>query len=363
MNYLELLKAQQEGQNQLGMPSVSYADLLKQRQSNINQLQGQLEETQAKEIPFLQKVDLKPIMGLVDSLYGTRIAQSYTPPTDQLRKERDVAQLRDAIGKQEAGLVDDQYNFTRLLAEDERARELASQRLEDKESDRQMKLLLASMKGGKGAGPNGGPGMTKGMEALDKAFAKTYEQDFISGRIASAEKNLDQLNNVSNMLENRTDLTGGLVGNAPMMVRRRFYQDSADAQQTVEDVVQQSLKAILGAQFTEKEAARLIERAYDPALDEAKNKTRVDRLLKALRKGIASKKAAGEYFEKNGTLSGFNGTMFSSVDDIISEMDSSGAPSMSAQAGMVRVTNGQETLVIPEADLNDAIKDGYRQVK
>lgn len=73
----------------------------------------------------------------------------------------------------------------------------------------------------------------------------------------------------------------------------------------MQDVVQRSLKAILGTAFTQKDAEGLMARAFDPALKPEENTKRVERLLTQIDRANSDTQAAVDYFEKNGTLQGF----------------------------------------------------------
>lgn len=330
-------------------------EILKERKGSIEGIQKQIENAQNGG-HWSDQLNLQPLVAWYDSMNKTNLSPGFGGPTPEEKRQAVIAKLGDALQKQKDAYADDALSFFKNKAYMDQVKAQTQNAGADREFDQWYKKQKLQLDREALNQKNSGLGEpTKGQEALDKAFAKTYEEEFLSGKIASAEKNLDSLKDVSANLATRDDLTGGFVGSTPMMIRRRFFQESADNQQKVEDVVQQSLKAILGAQFTEKEAARLIERAYDPAASESINKERVDRLYKALRKGIESKKAAGRHFEKNGTMTGFAGTQISSVEDIINDMESGNK--------MVTVQKGSEMLEVPESDVQSALKDGFQVVK
>ena len=74
----------------------------------------------------------------------------------------------------------------------------------------------------------------------------------------------------------------------------------------MEEVVQRNLRLVLGAAFTEKEGERLISRAYNPKLDEKENKKRVGRLMESIQKAMDEKLNQRDYFQRSGTLKGYN---------------------------------------------------------
>lgn len=170
--------------------------------------------------------------------------------------------------------------------------------------------------------PNRPGALTPGEEAVDRAFAKTYSEEFASGGIADAEKNLAQLEAVTAELtaiakgESNENLTGPLLGRSPDFLKSITNQKSLDVRDRVEEVVQRNLRVILGAQFTEEEGKRLIARAYNPNLDEAANAERLKNLTTAMKAALNAKKEAAKYWEENGTLSGYKGSAIMSLSDI-----------------------------------------------
>jgi hypothetical protein len=157
----------------------------------------------------------------------------------------------------------------------------------------------------------GGPkdiAITPAQQAVDREFAKEYSDFVTSGGIADVEKQLNQLETVVSQLEGGENLTGGILGRTPDWLRQvTGHSESIAARDAVEEVVQRNLRLILGAQFTEKEGERLIARAYNDKLGEKENATRVRRLIKQIRDAAQSKADAANYYEENGTLSGWKG--------------------------------------------------------
>jgi hypothetical protein len=147
-----------------------------------------------------------------------------------------------------------------------------------------------------------------GGKAVDEAFAKDYVQFKAGGGAQDAQKQIAQLQDVSKALKEPTNqLTGPVRGRLPDAVRSVTNPNAVAMRERVEEVVQRSLRAILGAQFTEKEGERLIARAYNPSLSQDENAIRVNRLLTQLQDAYKVKAEAADYFEKNGTLSGWQG--------------------------------------------------------
>jgi len=70
----------------------------------------------------------------------------------------------------------------------------------------------------------------------------------------------------------------------------------------VTGIVQRTLRETLGAQFTEKEAALLIGRAYDTALSPQENAKRVSSLLAQITNINDARQSKVDYYRNNGTL-------------------------------------------------------------
>ena len=151
--------------------------------------------------------------------------------------------------------------------------------------------------------------LTPAQKAVDQQFGKDYVE-WTQGGFSDARKSLVQLGEVSAKLGSSGSISGGLIGNVPRAVRATMGSDSANVQDQVEEVVQRNLRLVLGAQFTEREGQRLIERAYNPRLSEAENKKRVDRLMRQIQSAAEAKDEASRYYEENGTLSGWRGKLW-----------------------------------------------------
>jgi hypothetical protein len=180
--------------------------------------------------------------------------------------------------------------------------------------------------------------LTPGEKRVDQSFAKSYEEYVLSGGAADFDKNLSQLRGVRDQLKSgKENLTGPILGRMPDAVTSFTNPKAVDARQLVEEVVQRNLRIILGAQFTQKEGEGLIARAYNPALDEATNAKRMDRLIGSMEKMAKAKMKAMDYFEKNGTMKGYKGTTQFSANDILADLDTpeqrSGGDAQAAKGG------------------------------
>lgn len=167
---------------------------------------------------------------------------------------------------------------------------------------------------------------TAAGKETDQVFAKDYVA-WSTGQGADAAKQIAQLEDVSKALKSGDNLTGPVIGRVPDAIKSFTNPKSIAMRERVEEVTQRSLRAILGAQFTEKEGERLIARAYNPNQPEAENLIRVNRMISQLGQAFKAKQDAAAYFQKNGTLEGWGGKLYS-----ISDFDPSNAGASAAAA-------------------------------
>jgi len=175
------------------------------------------------------------------------------------------------------------------------------------------------------------PPTSKGVQALDKKFGKFYADHYAQGGVHDALNNVSKLEGVISQLDAIADgtdkvnnLTGPVIGLRPKFMDAMVNPQQVAAQDAVEEVVQRNLRVVLGAAFTAKEGEALIARAYNPKLEEAENAIRVQRLLNAMRSTLQAQLKAGQYFEKNGTLQGWEGSRTTlSIADLENIIDGS----------------------------------------
>jgi hypothetical protein len=156
-----------------------------------------------------------------------------------------------------------------------------------------------------------------GWGAVDAEYAKDFVQWRANGGYADFRKQLEQLNATLSVLDGpkaKDNITGPIVGHTPDFVSAFVNQGAIDSRENVEEVIQRSLRAILGAQFTKDEGERLIARSYNPRLDEATNAKRVRRVMEHLDAMARAKEAAAAHFEQHGTLRGYRGPSYNLGD-------------------------------------------------
>lgn len=167
-------------------------------------------------------------------------------------------------------------------------------------------------------GGRGGFGVgTPGEKAVDQAFGKEYADYVAGGGSAEVKKNIQQLDSVIGSLKAGTVKTGVIPG----MLAKLPGKNQA-ALENVQQTVQTNLRQVLGPQFTAKEGEGILNRAYNPSQPTSENIARLTRLSNQIKEAAEAKAQAVDYFERNGTLSGFKGKLYTSADQFLAPYSS-----------------------------------------
>lgn len=149
------------------------------------------------------------------------------------------------------------------------------------------------------------PSLTEGQKALDKDYAKDFNEWTSSGQSA-LQKNLDRLQNAKRLIEQSKDdwtgPSGRFVGRLPNIVKP---ESNLKIKQDVQAAAQGALKATLGAQFTEKEGERIMNQAYDETLSPEENIRKIDMAIKELQNNATVNNMKAQHFMQTGSLQGF----------------------------------------------------------
>lgn len=146
-----------------------------------------------------------------------------------------------------------------------------------------------------------------GWDKIDEAYAKDWISWNSVGR-SQAMTNLAAVGQVLQQLENGEQLSGELINVAPNIVQAILAPESVAARETIEGVVQQNLRDVLGGQFAQQEAQQLLSRAWNPLLEPEENARRMRRLYNQMEIAAGQRDAMNAYFNENGTLRGYNGS-------------------------------------------------------
>lgn len=167
------------------------------------------------------------------------------------------------------------------------------------------------------------PVLTPAQEEADKKFAEKYVEWRNSGGMPTLNRQLDQIQDALNVLRTNDTITGPVIGRLPKFIQQYINPKAPDVRAQVEDVIQRSLRQILGAQFTAVEGERMIARAYDPEQQEQSNIARLNRVIQELRGQGAAKEASSRFFETQGTLKGYTQK---EADKVLEEYGAANAP-------------------------------------
>lgn len=161
---------------------------------------------------------------------------------------------------------------------------------------------------------------TAGQEAIDRKFAEEYVA-WKTGGFADVNKQLTQLDDALLTLESGKNVSGPGFALIPEVAENFVNADAVAVREQIYEVAQRNLRQILGGQFSEREGENLIKRAYNPNLEEGENAKRLKLLIQQIREAADAKQSASLFFEQNGTLEGWAGTLYNSGDQFIAEYE------------------------------------------
>ncbi len=205
----------------------------------------------------------------------------------------------------------DNYNYYQSLSADDKKVYLQLKRL-DAES-------LEGLESAKTKGQQGGVVVPPLQMKMDEAFANDAIE-YLGGGQAQIEANIKNLNDKIRILKSgELNVSGPMVGNIPESAQSFVNPAALSFIGDIRDIVFQSLREKLGAQFTEREGDRLVAAAFDQRLPEAENVKRLERLLKTIEGAASSKEAMIAHYREKGTLDGYEqkALTFDSIFDSI----------------------------------------------
>lgn len=168
-----------------------------------------------------------------------------------------------------------------------------------------LSLYLLEQAKRKGGAP-GGVDLTTLEEEVDKNFGKIASEYILKGAPQIAA-NLSNLKEKIEILEaGELNVSGPITGLLGDAAKGIFMPEAASFLSDIRDVIFQSLKEKLGAQFTEREGDRLVAAAFNPYLDESLNVARLQRLYATIEEAARAKQNAITYFKEKGTIKGYD---------------------------------------------------------
>jgi len=161
----------------------------------------------------------------------------------------------------------------------------------------------------------GGLDLTPGQKKIDETFANTLVK-WEGGEKQQAASNIANLENKLGLLLRGANVSGPEYAFIPEGLKPVLVPGSEGFRDEISDIVFQSLRATLGAQFTEREGQRLVAATFNQNLPEEYNIPRLQRLLAKTKAIYNDKQTKIDYYNENDTLKGHVGEP-SSFDDIL----------------------------------------------
>ena len=150
----------------------------------------------------------------------------------------------------------------------------------------------------------GGIDVSAGQKVIDSEFAKGVIK-WQGGEQQQAQSNITNLKNSLGVLMSGENVSGPEYALTPESLRPFLLPQGEDFVNQINDIVFQSLKATLGAQFTEREAKNLVAATFNQSLDEDFNLPRLQRLIAKIEATYIEKQNQIDYFNEAGTLKGY----------------------------------------------------------
>ena len=166
-------------------------------------------------------------------------------------------------------------------------------------------LALEKARGTREGGAPGGIDLSVVEKKMDEEFAKMIVE-YIYKDKPQVTENLRNLSEKIEILKaGSQNVSGPFIGILGDRAKGIFTPEAASFLGDIRDVVFQSLREKLGAQFTEREGDRLVAAAFNPLLPEAMNIARLKRLYITIEEAARAKEEGLTYFNENGTIKGY----------------------------------------------------------
>ena len=206
--------------------------------------------------------------------------------------------IRNSASRSGGGTADiSNYNFFEKLSDEEKQVFLKLQRLD---ADTAGKIAAAQTQA-----KQGGVLLTPAEKLVDEKFAATAAE-YLSGGKTQIGANVLNLRRKLKILESGDlNVSGPVVGLLPESVQSITNPDALSFIGDIREIVFQSLREKLGAQFTEREGDRLVAAAFDQRLSEEQNTKRLERLLQVIEGAAKNKEEMIAHYNENGTLQGY----------------------------------------------------------
>lgn len=136
----------------------------------------------------------------------------------------------------------------------------------------------------------------KNLQKQGEEFLESYGN--VATNINSLEGALETLETDANITGLGQGLTNLIGGDSALKL---LFPETANIKAKIESVVQESLRVVLGPQFTATEGENILARAFDPAVSPQENAKRLRVILNKIKLGFESKKAYFDAFSQGKT--------------------------------------------------------------
>ena len=154
------------------------------------------------------------------------------------------------------------------------------------------------------AASEGGLDLSPGEKKKDQAYADKWVA-WTGGEKQQAESNIQNLENKIAILGKGANVSGPEYAFIPENLMPVVAPGSTGFKDEISDIVFQSLRSTLGAQFTQREAERLIDATFNQNLPEDMNLPRLQRLLAKTKAIYNDKQKEADFYNTEGTLKGY----------------------------------------------------------
>jgi len=214
-------------------------------------------------------------------------------------KEKEAEAVAGGTSKDTASIKN--FKFYDSLSKDEKS---IWDRLENQSPE--LAYLMAASKASATQGMVDGVVLSKADLAFDEAagtkLAKFYLEEY-----PQQLSNIDKIDDVIAIMQSQ-EVTGAVEGGTPFALKLFTNPESIGVEDDITSIIYQSLRATLGAQFTQKEGERLVASTFNKYLSEEVNIKRLERLRTETVRGLDTKVAMYEHLKENGTLKTWEGS-------------------------------------------------------
>jgi hypothetical protein len=196
------------------------------------------------------------------------------------------------------------------------------------------------------------------QEAIDQQFGKDYAEYTAGGGAAQVAKSISQVQDALDAASKKgtpvaTGDMAGLIQHVSPTVGNVLYPSTTEAKQQIEGAVATTLKNLFPGRILQSEVENTMSRVWNPQLPLPDNIKNSQALLTQLKDANDAKQQASAYYEKNGTLKGFQGKVYTPEDFANGSSTSSDAKTKDS-AGAVPMTLNGKTKMVPANQVDKA---------